>query len=317
MLLTFIAVLLVIVSAYLAVTTVRESPTYALKTRLRKLALDKSSNVSLSENLRSEILKETHPIERILNSFSLFRKINLSIDQAGFKIQPHIFLAIAFAGIFITSVLIYILFNKAAFAMLSAALLLLLLTAIIQYKITERERKFTEQLPDILMMIARSLRAGHSLNSAIELVGMETPNPAGELFKTAYDQQKLGMSITDALAVMTTQIESLDLRFFITTVSINTEVGGNLAEILDKLAATIRDRAKIRRQVRVYTAQGRLSGYILGVLPIFMFIMINLMNPDYGKILIQEKLGNYFLIFAFIMQIFGLIVIRKIINIRI
>ena len=304
-------------SVYLAVTTVKESPAYALKARLRKLALDKSSNVSFSDNLRSEILKETNPLERTLNTFALFRKINRSIDQAGFKIQPHFFLLVAFAGIFITSLIVYILFYNVVFSLLTAAVIILLLSTFLQYKISERERKFSEQLPDILMMIARSLRAGHSLNSAIELVGMETPNPAGELFKTAYDQQKLGMRITDALAAMTTQIESLDLRFFITTVSINNEVGGNLAEILDKLAATIRDRAKIRRQVRVYTAQGRLSGYILGVLPIFMFIMINLMNPEYGKILIQEKLGNYFLIFAFIMQVFGLLFIRKVINIRI
>lgn len=167
------------------------------------------------------------------------------------------------------------------------------------------------------MMISRSLRAGHTVSSAIELVGMEMSNPAGELFRTAFDQQKFGMRINDALTAMTNQIESLDLRFFVTTVSINSEVGGNLSEILDQLAKTIRERLNVRRQVRVYTAQGRVSGYVLAGLPIFMFIVFNILNPEYEQLLIKEKVGNYLLIFAVVMQIIGYLVIRKIVNIRI
>lgn len=316
-LLTFVAVFLLVASAYLGVMAIRESPTYALKMRLKKLALSKTGGNALSDSLRSDLLKETTQLERTLNSFSLFRIIDRWIEQAGFKIQSHILIIFSFTGILITSIGVYLFFRQALFSLLAATVLLLLLTTFVQFKRSAREKKFTEQLPDILMMIARSLRAGHSMNSAIELVGLESPNPAGELFKTAYDQQKLGMSVIDSLANMTSSIESLDLRFFITTVSINAEIGGNLAEILDKLAETIRDRGKIRRQVQVYTAQGRYSGYILGVLPIVMFIMINLLNPEYGKILIKERLGNYFLMGAFCMQVIGFIFIRKIVNIRI
>lgn len=314
---TFIAVFLLVTAIFFAVTIVKESPSFALRMRLRRLALNKASEISLPDDLRSEILKETPPIERILNRFALFRSLDRKIDQAGLKIQPHVFLIFTVAAIIVTSTGLYIFFHRAVYSFLAALVIILATSAILQYKRTSRARKLTEQLPDVLMMIARSLRAGHSLNSAIELVGSESASPAGELFKTAFDQQKLGMRISDSLANMTDRIESLDLRFFIITVNINSEVGGNLAEVLDKLADTIRDRIKVRRQVQVYTAQGRYSGYVLAVLPIIMFIIINLLNPEYGMILIREKLGHYFLAIALIMQLIGYLVIRNIINIRI
>ena len=177
--------------------------------------------------------------------------------------------------------------------------------------------KFTEHFPDALTMIARSLRAGHSFTSAIQLVGQELSDPVGELFKTAYDQQILGLRVTDALDNLNERIESLDLRFFTTAVGVNTEIGGNLAEVLDNLAQTIRERLRIRRQIRVYTAQGRMSGYVLAALPIVAFIMFNILIPGYEEVLLKEKLGRYVFILAGSMQLIGFLFIRKIINIRI
>lgn len=281
------------------------------------MALNNGNYGTIPDELRREIIKETPPFERVLNSIPIFRNLDQKIDQAGLKIQPHTFLTISAAGIIVTAIGLYIFFHKILLSISAALLVTLAIVFILQYKKASRANKLTEQLPDVLMMIARSLRAGHSLNSAIELVGLETADPAGELFKTAFDQQKLGMRITDTLGNMTDRIESLDLRFFITTVMIHSEIGGNLAEILDKLAETIRDRIKVRRQVRVYTAQGRVSGYILAALPVFMFIIIYMLSPEYGMTLIREKLGNFILLFAFIMQLIGYFVIRKIIHIRI
>ncbi len=166
-------------------------------------------------------------------------------------------------------------------------------------------------------MISRSLRAGHSFTSAIQLVGEEIQNPVGELFKTAYDQQLLGLRITESLNNMNERIESLDLRFFTTAIAINNDVGGNLSEILENLAKTIRERLKIRRQVRVYTAQGRMTGYVLGVLPVFTFFMFNILNPHYESVLYKETRGLYVLGLAVCLQVVGLFVIRKIIRIRI
>ena len=143
------------------------------------------------------------------------------------------------------------------------------------------------------------------------------PEPSGGLFKTAFEHQKLGLPVADTLANMTLRMECLDLRFFVVVISINSEVGGNLAEILDKLAETIRERLKIRRQVQVYTAQGRMSGYLLAALPIVTFIVLNFMMPGYEDVLTKEKPGQYILAVAAVMQIIGFLVIRKIINIRI
>lgn len=315
-LLTFIAVFLLLASIFLAVSTIKESPAFALKMRLRRLAANKG-NQSIPDDLRSEILKETPAYERILTGLTLFHKLDRMLDQAGLKIQLHVFLLYAITASVVPAIGFYIFYHKALFAFVVAPVIFFIIVMTLHIMKKRREEKLTEQLPDLLMMFARSLRAGHSMASAIELVGQEMSNPAGELFKTAYEQQKLGMRITDTLSSMTDRIESLDLRFFVTTVSINNEIGGNLAEILDKLAETIRERLKVRRQVQVYTAQGRLSGYVLSALPIIMFITFNIMNPEYEQLLIKEKTGNYLLIIAAVMQILGYLVIRKIINIRI
>lgn len=315
-LLTFIAVFLIVASLFFAFSTVKDSPTFILKMRLRRLVNEKNS-ISLPDNIRNDILKEIPPFEKLLNKIKFFRTLDRKLDQAGLKIQPYSFILYSATLSIVPSIAIYLFFHKTVFAVLAFVAIILSISVTLHLLIVRREEQLTEQLPDVLMMISRSLRAGHSLTSAVELVGLETPNPIGELFKTAYEQQKLGLRITDTLANITDRMESLDLNFFITTVTINSELGGNLSEILDKLADTIRQRLQIRRQIKVYTAQGRMSGYVLAALPIVMFISFNFINPNYEKLLIEEKIGNYMLMAALAMQIIGFLVIKKIINIRI
>ncbi len=314
--LTFVAVFLVLSAIFLGFTAVKESPATELKRRLRTMARSKKWQ-TLPDDLRAEIIKETPPFERFISQIPLLRNTDKWLDHAGLKITPARFylltLAISFAGFAI----VFILRRELITAILIALILLAVPFVYLAVLKRQREDKFTEQLPDVLTMIARSLRAGHSLNSAIELVGNEMPEPAKELFKTAFEQQKLGLPAADTLANMTLRIESLDLRFFVVVISIHSEVGGNLAEILDKLAETIRERLKIRRQVRVFTAQGRMSGYLLAALPIVTFIILNLMMPGYEDVLIKERIGQYMLILAALMQFTGFLIIRKIINIRI
>lgn len=315
-LLTFIAVFLLIATIFLVVTTIRESPAMALKVRLRRMALNQERG-GIPDDFRKDILKDIPSIELMLTKIGLFNKLDRMIGFAGLKIQLNTFLIYSFTASVLPAIIVYLFYSKILIALGVAALIFLIILAMLQIKRNKREEALTEQLPDMLMMISRSLRAGHTVSSAVELVGMEMANPAGELFKTAYDQQKLGMRMTDALAAMTDQIDSLDLRFFITSVSINSEIGGNLSDILENLAKTIRERLNVRRQVRVYTAQGRVSGYVLAALPIFMFIVFNILNPSYEQLLIKEKVGNYLLIFAAISQFIGFLVIKRIVNIRI
>jgi len=324
LIISFIAVFLVIVAVTLGAATIKDSPKVELKRRLRRMAR-KERESGLSDDLRAEIIKETPPFERFISQIVFLRNLDKKLDHAGLKISVAMFLLIVVAAAlfgFIAGLYLAILWKMSAIWIVLLALLFsvaitslpFLYLAILKNK---RVQKFTELFPDALTMIARSLRAGHSFTSAIELVGTEVSEPVGSLFKTAYDQQLLGLRINEALNNMTERIESLDLRFFTTAVAINSEVGGNLAEILDKLAATIRERIKIRRQVKVYTAQARMSGYILAALPIITFFLINLLHPGYENPLLKEDQGKIMLIVAAVLQVVGFFVIRKIINIKI
>jgi len=143
------------------------------------------------------------------------------------------------------------------------------------------------------------------------------PEPTGGLFKIAYEQQQLGMRITDSLRTLLKKIESIDLHFFVTIVRINNETGGNLAEILDKLADTVRSRLQIRRQVTVYTAEGRMSGYVLALLPVVVFIGFYFLKPGYMNVFFTDRNCQLVLFVAVMAQIIGFLVIRKIVDIRI
>jgi tight adherence protein B len=181
----------------------------------------------------------------------------------------------------------------------------------------KRATKFTEQFPNALDMIARSLKVGHSLSSAILMVGNEMSEPIAGLFKTAYEEQTLGLSIKDALGQMMDRMPSSDLQLFITAVNVHREVGGNIAESLERLATTIRERLTIRRQVRVYSAQARLSGYILVAVPPLLALFFYVTTPGYMEELITNPMGRYGIAYAVVSQIIGFLMIWKIINIRI
>ena len=314
--LTFIAVFLVVSALILGFTAARQSPAAELKRRLRLMERDEKWH-NLSEDLRTEIVKETPPFERFIAHIPFLRNTEKWLDQAGLNMKSSQFLLMTAALSFCAFILVFIVKRNNLVALVVA--LVVLVVPFIYLRILKQRRtdRFTEQLPDILTMIARSLRAGHAFSSSLELVGQEMHEPAGGLFKTAYDQQKLGLPVTDTLINMTERIESVDLRFFVIVISINTEVGGNLAETLDKLAETIRERLKIRRQVKVYTAQGRMSGYLLALLPIVTFIVLNFLMPGYEDVLTKERPGQYLLLLAALMQLMGYFVIRNIINIRI
>jgi tight adherence protein B len=310
------AVFLTSFSLLWALTTAKSSPAGELKRRLRLLERDKTWH-NMPEDLRVEIVRETPPLERLLARIPLLGKTEALLDKSGLKIPPLQFQVLVLAFSVVVFVLVFLIRRDFLLASMMTLLILVAPYPVLINLIQRRRDKFTEQLPDVLTMIARSLRAGHAFSSSLELVGKELHNPAGELFKTAFEQQRLGLPITDTLINMTERIDSVDLRFFVLVISINTDVGGNLAEILDKLAETIRERLKIRRQVKVYTAQGRMSGYLLAILPIITFIALNLLMPGYEDVLTKEKPGQYLLLLAVAWQIIGFLFIRKIINIRI
>jgi tight adherence protein B len=312
---TFLAIFCVLVAVYLGVSGMQSSPKSELKRRLR--AMSRQGSRELPPELRSEITRETAQADRILARFPLTRNLDSKLDHAGLELTASAFALGTAALALFSSALVLYLGKSVLLGLLTALATPLLAGGLLRFKAMQRAEKFTELFPDALTMIARSLRAGHSFNTAVQLVGQEIANPVGELFKMAYDQQQLGLRISDGLSNINGRLDSLDLRFFTTVVSIHSEAGGNLSEILDKLAVTIRERLRIRRQVRVYTAQGRMSGYVLGALPIIAFVAFNILNPSYESALIKEPMGVSILMLAAGMQLIGLLVIRNIIKIKI
>lgn len=313
--LTFLAVFCLFVAVYLGVVEKNASPKAELRRRLQRMA--RSGAKEMSAELRSEITKESKPADKLLARLPITRNLDKKLDQAGLQMTASTFVMITAALATTCAALVALTTKSALSGIPAAAASLLLANVYIRFKTEKRRERFTEVFPDALAMISRSLRAGHSFTSSIQLVGQEIPSPVGELFKTAYDQQLLGLRMADSLVNLNERIDSLDLRFFTTVIGINAEIGGNLSEVLDKLAITIRERLRIRRQVQVYTAQGRMSGYVVGALPIVAFVAFNILNAEYESALIKEPMGIYALMFAGCLQLIGLLVIRSIIRIRI
>jgi tight adherence protein B len=311
----FLAVFSILLAVYLGVTGAQSSPKSELRRRLRNMARQDARG--LPPELKSEITRETAPADRILSRLPITRNLDQQLDRAGLQLSASLFTLICVALALAAGVLASVLARSALLGVLVAALCAPLALVYLRVKTAQRTQRFTELFPEALTMIARSLRAGHSFNTAVQLVGQEIANPVGELFKMAYDQQQLGLRISDGLNNLNGRVDSLDLRFFTTLISIHSEIGGNLSEVLDKLAQTIRERLRIRRQVRVYTAQGRMSGYVLGALPIIAFVAFNILNPSYESALIKDPMGLSILALAAGMQLIGLLVIRKIIKIAI
>jgi tight adherence protein B len=180
-----------------------------------------------------------------------------------------------------------------------------------------RFSKFAKQLPDAMELIARALRAGHSLASGFSLVAEEMTDPIGKEFGRVFEEQNLGIAIDEALDTMTRRIPNLDLRFFATAVILQRQTGGDLAEILDKIGNLVRERFKIFGQVQALTGEGRLSGVVLLALPPVLFLAVYRLNPEYEMSLFHDPMGQKMLIGAAVMQILGALVIRKIVDIKV
>jgi tight adherence protein B len=180
-----------------------------------------------------------------------------------------------------------------------------------------RLKKFEEQFPEALDLLSRAIRAGHAFQTAMGMVADEMPDPIGPEFKKTFDQQNYGLPLRDALNLMPERIPLMDVHFFVTAVLIQRETGGNLSEILDNLARVVRERFKILRQVRVHTAHGRMTGYVLLSLPGALGIALSMINPGHMQPLFREHIGQQMLIGGAVMQVIGYFWIKKVIKIEV
>ena len=185
------------------------------------------------------------------------------------------------------------------------------------YKRKQRFSKFEQELPEALDLMVSALRAGHSLVSALGLVAHESPDPIGAEFRICFEEQNYGLELRTAMSNLLTRVPLQDLRIVVTAILIQKESGGNLAEVLDKTAYVIRERYRLKRQVLVHTAQGRLTGWILSFLPIVLGIGLYLINPDTMSLLWRRPIGIKLLYTAAGMTVTGALIIRKIVNMEV
>jgi tight adherence protein B len=188
------------------------------------------------------------------------------------------------------------------------------------YLVVTREirfKQFSDLLPEAVDLMSRGLRAGHSIQAVLEMVGNEIADPVGIEFRALHKEQTLGLPIRDAMMSLVERVPVDDMRFLATAVLLQKESGGNLAQILDKTANVIRERARLRGQLRIYTAQGRITGWLLGGAPFIMFGLINLVNHNYEKALFSDPFGLKMVYFGLGLMVIGILAIRKIIDIKV
>ena len=187
----------------------------------------------------------------------------------------------------------------------------------LKVKRKRRLAAFEEAFPEALDLIARALKAGHAFATGLKMVADEMPEPIGPEFRKTFDEQNFGLPLKDSLANLTVRIPLLDVRFFSTAVLIQRETGGNLSEILENLGHVVRERFKILRQVRVYTAHGRLTGYVLLGLPVFLAIALMFVNPEHMELLFRERMGHMMLGATVVMQTVGYFWIKQVVKIEV
>ena len=183
-------------------------------------------------------------------------------------------------------------------------------------KRNRRMRRFAELLPEAIDLMSRGLRAGQALPVTIETVAQECDDPVRSEFKRAADEQSFGLPFREAMLNLSRRVPVPDLQFLVTAILVQKETGGNLAQILDKASYVIRERVRVQGQVRIRTAQGRLTGWVLCALPFAIFIGLNLLNPGYGRILFETPTGQKWIMYAAGLMALGVLLIRRIVNIR-
>jgi tight adherence protein B len=266
--------------------------------------------------VREDSIGGNATIRRLLASLNLMNRLDLMIKQADVHITVYkLLLFCVLAGI-LAGLAAATSFNIVTVVVAAANAAAIPIIHIYRMR-QKRLRKFNSQLPDTLDLLSRSLAVGHAFSESLHQVAMEMPDPVAMEFRITFEEQKLGLSTKLALDRLGERIPLLDLRLCITAMHIQRETGGNLAEILEKVAQTIRERFKIMEDFRTMTTSSRLSGVILCAIPFVLVFLLTMFNPEYMSVLVHDNRGHYVLAFAFVWQMFGMLLIKKFLSIRV
>jgi tight adherence protein B len=315
--LTFVAV----VGLFLAIWMFASSDTKQEVVRRRMDAVRKAErrgDVSLGLKLaRDEMLSSVPVVHRLLLHWSWSARLQERISQAGLTMKAGKVVLLSGCLGLGTYLLVGVFYPQFPMALIFGLGVLSAPFLVISYLRQKRMHQFEERFPEALDLLGRAVRAGHAFTTGLEMIAKESSEPIASEFRTTFEEQNFGLPLRDALLNMTERIPSIDVRFFVTALLIQKETGGNLAEILDGLSRVIRDRFRIYREVKVRTAQGRLTAGILIALPIFMMIVLSTLNPTYMRVLFDDPRGPAILTVAGAMQFVGSLMLWKIIHIEV
>jgi tight adherence protein B len=310
-----------IVGLYFAATRLPEVlAARRLDQRLRDVSADPKAEDSQpdEETVLKQALRGPLPaVDRLVAKTGVGSKLARVIEQSGVRVTPSAVVVMtviaAAAGALIASLFIR---QPLAPLVVAAAAGSMPMIWLLRCR-SVRLKRFEEAFPEALDLLSRAIRAGHAFQTAMGMVADELPDPIGPEFKKTFDQQNFGLPLRDALNDLADRVAILDVRFFVTAVLIQRDTGGNLSEILDNLAHVVRERFKIKRQVRVHTAHGRFTGYVLLALPAALAIALSFINPEHMQTLFRERIGQTMLMVAVVMQAIGFVWIRQVIKIEV
>lgn len=264
--------------------------------------------------------KESDFVARLLKRLNLAEKLETQIAQAGLDWNVSTLLMASaigcIAGLFIgwkIPILVFSTLTSISLAILFAFLPYLY----VRHKRKQRFAEFEEQFPEALDFLARSMRAGHAFSVSLEMLGEESPDPLGREFRALFNEQNLGANIEVALNNLGRRVPITDVRFFISAVMLQRQTGGNLSEILTRLSYVIRERFRLRGQVKAASAHGRITAGILTAMPILLTGALTLIAPTYLKLLVEDPDGKYLIVAAIFAQLIGYYFIRRIVNIKV
>lgn len=312
----FVTVAAVIIGSYWLLVAV---PEQKQQVELRK----RVAGVQPKKTKRTRIIKEDRHASSIpLFDAALDRVTALSapveqmLEQAGLKWNIGTFvLLIGCAGL-LAFLVAWVALHSMLLALPAGVLGALLPVLFVRFRRTRRIRRFEEQFPEAIELIARALRAGHAFPTGLSMVAEEMAPPVGPEFKLLYDEQNYGLSLPEAMRNFARRIPLLDARFFVTAVLTQRESGGNLSEVLDNLAAVIRERFKVKRQIRVISAHGRITGWILSLLPVALAVVLMFLVPGHIQKLFTNTLGKQMIAAALVLEVVGALLIRKIVQVE-
>jgi tight adherence protein B len=269
------------------------------------------------ELLRDDVLSQFSMLDNLLRRSARVSRLQDFLSQAGMNLKAGNFLVATLGAGLAGALLVFLLTFSPPFAWIGMLLGLLSPYSYASFRRSKRFRRFEELFPQAIDTLARAVRAGHAFTTALELIANELTEPVSGEFRKLYEEQKFGLPVREALLNLTERVPLVDVKFFVTAVMIQRETGGNLAEILDNLSYMIRERFKIQRQVRVYTAQGRLTMLLLMMLPPAIVVVMSMMNPGFIKPLFTDPIGHTLIVAGITLQTVGYFIIRRIVQIQV